>query len=346
MKKIYILLVFLVSFVYGFAQVDPNFPQPQNLGNSTSLVTARGALKVVNPLWFATTDTIHALATHEGMLCYKSSDKTFYWANGFYWQPLGGGGALTDIGVISPIRVHKGTGGAIDTLMMKATPGTVFYAGTDSFATNSTRFKFDYSTGLRVMGNVSLDSAHALLFIADNSGTPTQASISLENGALKGFKIVGADNGTAGYIQLDAPAAILPPSIQSLTAMEIISNSNISTPFKLSTAGNAGFWMASFNSLTSGNLLLVQDSNVVAMRMPYTLNLAIGPNAPHASLQLDVQSTTRAFAPPRMTGAQATTLEATTPPDGSMIYVTSTNGVFTAVGFWGRVSGTWTKMHL
>jgi len=59
---------------------------------------------------------------------------------------------------------------------------------------------------------------------------------------------------------------------------------------------------------------------------------------------VEVKSTTGTFMPPVMTGVQATALGAS--PDGSMIYVTSTDGVFSSVGFWGMIAGTWTALHL
>jgi len=63
--------------------------------------------------------------------------------------------------------------------------------------------------------------------------------------------------------------------------------------------------------------------------------------SPHASAQLDVTSTTKGFLPPRMTATQASAI---TPVDGLMLYVTDTNGTFTAVGFWGYENGAWVKL--
>lgn len=63
-----------------------------------------------------------------------------------------------------------------------------------------------------------------------------------------------------------------------------------------------------------------------------------------ASAALEIKSTTGVFMPPVMTGVQATALS--TPPDGGIIYVTSTNGVFTSVGLWCMIAGTWTALHL
>lgn len=54
-------------------------------------------------------------------------------------------------------------------------------------------------------------------------------------------------------------------------------------------------------------------------------------------------STTGAFRVPVMTGAQATALGVGSP--GDQVYVTSTDGVFVSVGFWGQIAGTWTALH-
>lgn len=72
--------------------------------------------------------------------------------------------------------------------------------------------------------------------------------------------------------------------------------------------------------------------------------LAIGSASKDASAILDLVSTTKAFYPPRLTGPEATTLEATTPNDGATIYVTSTDGTFSAIGTWCKENGTWTKL--
>lgn len=44
---------------------------------------------------------------------------------------------------------------------------------------------------------------------------------------------------------------------------------------------------------------------------------------------------------PRLTATEASALPLTS---GYLVYVTSTNGTFTSVGFWGNIAGTWTKL--
>jgi hypothetical protein len=45
-----------------------------------------------------------------------------------------------------------------------------------------------------------------------------------------------------------------------------------------------------------------------------------------------------------MTATQASAIA--TPADGLLIYVTDTNLTFITVGFWGRLAGVWTALHL
>ena len=61
-----------------------------------------------------------------------------------------------------------------------------------------------------------------------------------------------------------------------------------------------------------------------------------------ASSILEVRGTIGGVLMPRMTATQASAIGS--PADGLIVYVTDTNGTFTAIGFWGRVSGAWTQL--
>lgn len=65
--------------------------------------------------------------------------------------------------------------------------------------------------------------------------------------------------------------------------------------------------------------------------------LAIGTNSPSAVALLEVSSTTKGFLPPRMTTAQRDAISA--PPDGLMLYNTSTNKLQV------RAAGSWVDLH-
>jgi len=62
-------------------------------------------------------------------------------------------------------------------------------------------------------------------------------------------------------------------------------------------------------------------------------------NTPNAIVE--IASTTSGLVIPRMTATQGS---AVTGINGMMIYVTSTNGTFTSVGFWGYENGAWVKL--
>ena len=61
-----------------------------------------------------------------------------------------------------------------------------------------------------------------------------------------------------------------------------------------------------------------------------------------ASAQLDVNSTTKGFLPPRMTATQASAISS--PAEGLLVYVTNTNGTFTAKGWWGYDGANWVQL--
>jgi len=69
--------------------------------------------------------------------------------------------------------------------------------------------------------------------------------------------------------------------------------------------------------------------------------VGINTSSPNASAILDIVSTDKGVLLPRMTHTQAGTI---TGVNGLVIYVTSTDATFTAVGFWGYEGGAWTKL--
>jgi hypothetical protein len=63
-----------------------------------------------------------------------------------------------------------------------------------------------------------------------------------------------------------------------------------------------------------------------------------------ASAVLEIESTTRGFLPPRMTGAQVEAI--TTPAEGLMVYATNAGvGDITAKGWWGYNGTNWEKLN-
>ena len=70
-------------------------------------------------------------------------------------------------------------------------------------------------------------------------------------------------------------------------------------------------------------------------------SLSVGVTTASANALVELVSTDKAFLIMRMTAVQASAIA---PADGMMLYVTSTDATFTAIGFWGRQSGVWTQL--
>ncbi len=68
-------------------------------------------------------------------------------------------------------------------------------------------------------------------------------------------------------------------------------------------------------------------------------SVGVNTTSPNASAQLQIDSTTKGFLPPRMTAAQATAIAS--PAEGLLVYVTNTDVTFTAKGWWGYDGTNW-----
>lgn len=79
------------------------------------------------------------------------------------------------------------------------------------------------------------------------------------------------------------------------------------------------------------------------MRVKGAGNVGIGTSTPNAGAILDLTSSSMALLLPRLTGDGASGI---TPTNGMTLYITSTNGTFTSVGFWGYEGGAWKKFTL
>jgi hypothetical protein len=71
--------------------------------------------------------------------------------------------------------------------------------------------------------------------------------------------------------------------------------------------------------------------------------MAVGTTTIDPSAEFQVDSTTKGFLMPRMTGQQAENIF--TPAQGLLIFVTDTRGVFDAVGWWGYNGTAWEKLN-
>jgi hypothetical protein len=83
--------------------------------------------------------------------------------------------------------------------------------------------------------------------------------------------------------------------------------------------------------------IFFRTNGVERMALASAGNVGIGTVSPNAAALLDVTSTTSGFLPPRMTGAQRDLIG--TPPDGLVLYNTTTNKLQV------RASGAWVDLH-
>jgi hypothetical protein len=79
-----------------------------------------------------------------------------------------------------------------------------------------------------------------------------------------------------------------------------------------------------------GNSTIIQESNA-----------DISPNSRSI---LELNSTTKGFLPPRMTGNEALNINPTASEAGLMVYATDTSGAITAAGWWGWNGSSWRRL--
>lgn len=88
------------------------------------------------------------------------------------------------------------------------------------------------------------------------------------------------------------------------------------------------------------NALTIQKSGFTQINTTgFTNALVVADVTPDGAL--DIVSTTGSLILPRMTHTQAAALSTV---NGSIVYVTSTDGTFTSIGFWGYENGSWVKL--
>lgn len=92
-----------------------------------------------------------------------------------------------------------------------------------------------------------------------------------------------------------------------------------------------------FSTTTSGGLLTDRA------RIQTNGRMQVGSTTDVPSAQLAVVSTTGGFLPPKMTASQASSIAS--PAEGLLVYVTDTNGTFTAKGWWGYDGSGWQKLN-
>jgi len=89
-------------------------------------------------------------------------------------------------------------------------------------------------------------------------------------------------------------------------------------------------------------LLVENSSGTDILRVQNNGSVVVGTSAADASAVLEVQSTTQGFLPPVMTAVQGSAISS--PAEGLIIFVTTTDATFTVIGFYGREGSAWVKL--
>jgi hypothetical protein len=126
--------------------------------------------------------------------------------------------------------------------------------------------------------------------------------------------------------------------------LAIYTNSNTTTPKIFAGIKGVGINKSNPDStLDVGGSLRVWGSVNLLHDISIKGGAAIGASKAASTAQLEVASTSKGFLPPRMTAAQASAISS--PAEGLLVYVTSTNGTFLNKGWWGYNGATWERLN-
>lgn len=288
------------------------------------------------------------------------------------WLLKGGLGNVSIGGTTPTARLHlPAQNNSAGTAPLKLTSGpamdvpedgAIEYNGTHYYATvGSTRYQLDQqSSGLTIGGSntqVQFNNSGALGGSANFTWDGTSVSLagnvsapSLKIGTLEiqNYSLSNSWFGDNVYFNGTFKARQTGPSGQfyfagtegqfrmaaSVTAG---SDFNQIIPLKLNESGGTvsigGNAAVNPGTYTGGTALFNNDG------------MSIGKNgsAPVASALIEMTSTAKGFLPPRMTAAQAGAISS--PAEGLLVYVTDTDGTFTAKGWWGYEGSSWVRLN-
>jgi len=166
----------------------------------------------------------------------------------------------------------------------------------------------------------------------------------------------GSYTGTGAGVRAASPTLTGTATASTLSISTTISGAGTWTAGAINTAsnvtGNLGLFGGGVRAgnntnfyWNSGPKILGNTNDVTIKNAAETAgaNVSIGTSAAVKSAQLEVTSTTKGFLPPRMTATQGSAISS--PAEGLLIYVTDTNGTFTAKGWWGYDGAAWQKLN-
>lgn len=119
----------------------------------------------------------------------------------------------------------------------------------------------------------------------------------------------------------------------------LISNNAITDFGRLKLGGSTSAFPSIARQGQAIRLLLADTSGFAQLQ---TGQLSVN-GAPQASAAVTINSTTQGFLPPVMTAAQGSAIA--TPAQGLMIFVTTTNGTFATIGWYGFDGANWIPLH-
>jgi len=204
--------------------------------------------------------------------------------------------------------------------------------------------------GIGISGNAATVTNGVYANTAQNiTGVKTfNPSVSTSSGIGRGMLISPTITATVDYdlsVGLDVAPTFTNGSFGNIRNIGIRSKGNI-VPLTTNTY-DLGYSFLKFNNayvnyINSDGSVGIKANNTEILTIT-TSGVGINTTSPNSSAILDLTSTNKGLLLPRMTSTQASAISS--PADGLIVYVTDTNGTFTSIGFWGRVSSTWQKLN-
>lgn len=177
--------------------------------------------------------------------------------------------------------------------------------------------------------------------------TPASDSLSFNSGVLnvKGNILAGdlSPTGTSTPVRISAGSTYGVNAEGSSENLKIIVYDNTNSASRAGIGFHSSGSLDIHGSAGGGQIIFTVDGGLEAMRANVSQHILIGTTTNIPSAKLVVTSTTEGFLPPRMTATQASAISS--PAEGLMVYVTDTNGTFTAKGWWGYDGAAWQKLN-